>query len=141
MVSTLDRELVSSSDFPTTLKLSFAEPAARITKDSSLTDCYQTYMMPRLEDRERKPKTFMEYEQAIAVWERLMASKTGLRKAVGQIDAEAAKLFRKRLLNDERSRNDRTLPGRSKATVNKIMRHWKAVVRHLWPADRTNPKG
>lgn len=115
------------------LTFSLMAPADPIGPHSSLTDCYQAYMIPRLEDRERKPKTFLEYEQAIAHWERLMMTESGCRMPVKEISDKTAKLFRKRLLSET--------PTRSKATVNKIMRHWSAVVRHLWPADRTNPKG
>ncbi len=123
-----------SASAPSHLKL-FEQGASRVGPQSSLRECFETYILPELD--ERAETTLVEYQGMLHAWEALSGN-----PAVAQIDRQTVKTFRTKLLETpyKRGKKGRKLK-RTPGTVNKIMRHFKAAIGPLWPPDRHNPGG
>ncbi|ADG70085.1 integrase family protein (plasmid) [Planctopirus limnophila DSM 3776] len=109
---------------------------APLSIHSTLRECFEKAVLPEIEIAE---STIIEYEAMLNHWERIMRT-----VGVGTIDKAMLKQFRDRLAAERWTRSKlakATGKPRSAATVNKVMRHLKAVVMKLFPPDRHNPEG
>ncbi|MBA4030859.1 MAG: integrase [Planctomyces sp.] len=105
----------------------------RCTPQSTLRQVYRIHIYRDLEVGE---DALSDYNHVINLWEKL-----ALDRAVGKIDREAVKDFRSRLSNQLIDKGTTRERKRSPATVNKLMRVFKALVRRMWPKDSRNPDG
>lgn len=105
----------------------------KTTSDSTLRQVFRLHIKDDLEVGE---SAFGDYNTVITLWEELQKD-----YPVGEINKALVKEFRTRVscqkidVGTERERK------RSPATVNKLMRVFKALVRRMWPKDSHNPEG
>lgn len=107
----------------------------RVGPQSSLRDCWEVYVLPDLCDL--KPATIEEYQNTLTLWERLTTN-----PPVSLIDKQLLREFQQKLLTEPYRRGkSRIKRYRTHATVNKAIRHLKAMIGPLQPADRRNGDG
>jgi integrase len=120
---------------PTILRLFGADDAHRPGPHSTLRCCFESLILPDLQDEERAPGTIGEYHTVLSHWESYTTN-----PPVSQIDRNVIKAFKTRLV-EKPYKSGKQRKKRSNATVNKILRTLRAAITPLWPADRHNPGG
>lgn len=102
-------------------------------KTSTLRQVFKRHI---LEDLEVGDSALGDYQTVLNLWESLMRD-----LPVGQISKLTVKEFRTKISKQVIFRESAQQRTRSPATVNKLMRVFKALVRRLWPQDSHNPEG
>lgn len=121
--------------------------------DLKLRQWYERQLLPKLLERvelgQRSARTLEEYEIALGHWERKASYPLESDPTVNAIDPPVRLInesivsaFRRKLLKDPFTKGKSTARNqRANLTVNKVMRHLRAIVRTLFPPDSHNPNG
>jgi len=99
-------------------------------------------LLAHLDIGERSERTLEEYDAALAHWEQKAVVDGKRNPAVGLISETVVIEFRRRLLKEPyfKGKGDKKR-SRTNQTVNKVMRHLRAIIRTLFAKDSHNPNG
>jgi integrase len=118
------------ADAPQILKLFNPQEPYVPPRPKTLRDVWTSCVKPDLDEPAKK--TLGDYETVLRHWEKLMKD-----PPIEAVNRETLKEFQAKLLAGKNSPNGH----RSPATVNKLFRILKPLIRHCWPKDAQNPAG